>query len=183
MLFTPSHIDMHPSLYLPKWSCADPESFVRGVQLWQRFFLVWWGEEGSKYHYKRAMIGPPAKRHLNGVSLACRWWPYIECWLGSFVNFKGIRTSIAKKPYIFVIFQGVGVRTPVHPLDPHMMYVLCFFSLFGLRIEKQRILQECSCLIEFIKQVGKVIKCEACRAFYYFFVTSLINLIIHEHEC
>ena len=24
----------------------------------------------EKYHYKRAVIGPPAKRHLNGVSLA-----------------------------------------------------------------------------------------------------------------
>ena len=23
----------------------------------------------------RATIGPPAKRHLNGVSLAGRWWP------------------------------------------------------------------------------------------------------------
>ena len=32
--------------------------------------------------------------------------------------FQGIRTSIAKKPHIFVIFQGV--RTPVPPLDPHM---------------------------------------------------------------
>ena len=28
-----------------------------------------------------------------------------KCWLGSFVNFQGIRTSIAKKPYCFVIFQ------------------------------------------------------------------------------
>ena len=39
----------------------------------------------------------------------------IECWLGSFVIFKGIQASIAKKFYIFVIFQGgggVGVRTP-----------------------------------------------------------------------
>ena len=31
-----------------------------------------------------------------------------ECWLGSFVIFQGIRTSIAKKPYRFVIFQGGG---------------------------------------------------------------------------
>ena len=49
--------------------------------------------------------------HLNGVSLEGRWWPDIECWLGSFV----IRTSIAKKPYIFVIFHG-GSRPPVPPL-------------------------------------------------------------------
>ena len=30
---------------------------------------------------------------------------------------------------------------------------------------------------------GKEIKCEACRAFYLFFATSLINSIIQEHEC
>ena len=30
---------------------------------------------------------------------------------------------------------------------------------------------------------GKEIKCEACRAFYPFFTTSLINSLIQEHEC
>ena len=30
---------------------------------------------------------------------------------------------------------------------------------------------------------GKMIKCKACRAFYHFFATSLINSIIQEHEC
>ena len=40
--------------------------------------------------------------------------------IGSFVIFQGIRTSIAKKPYIFVIFQG-GSGPPVPPpLDPHL---------------------------------------------------------------
>ena len=34
---------------------------------------------------------------------------------------QGIRANIAKKPYIFVIFQGVGGSgPPVLPLDPHM---------------------------------------------------------------
>ena len=28
------------------------------------------------------------------------------CWFGSFVILQGILTSIAKKPYIFVIFHG-----------------------------------------------------------------------------
>ena len=37
--------------------------------------------------------------------------------------------------------------------------------------------------IEFIKGVGEEIKCEACPAFYLFFVTSLKNSIIQEHEC
>ena len=30
----------------------------------------------------------------------------INCWLGSLVIFQGIKTSIAKKPYSFVILQG-----------------------------------------------------------------------------
>ena len=29
-------------------------------------------DDPSKYHYKWAIIGLPAKCHLNGVSLACR---------------------------------------------------------------------------------------------------------------
>ena len=28
-----------------------------------------WGERGSNYHFKWAIFGPPAKRHLNGISL------------------------------------------------------------------------------------------------------------------
>ena len=45
--------------------------------------LVDKGKEG-----KWAIIGPPAERQLNGVSLAIRW-PKIEYWLGSFVIFSG----------------------------------------------------------------------------------------------
>ena len=44
------------------------------------------------------------------------------------MNFHGIRTSIAKEPYRFVIFQGGGgVRTPCSTpstLDPRMIVVL-----------------------------------------------------------
>ena len=79
-------------------------------------------------HYKWAIIGPPAKRHLNGVSLACRWCPNIECRLGS-CDFSGIRTCIARKPYIFCDFSGV--RTPLPPLDPHM-FSCCIFYFFSV---------------------------------------------------
>ena len=73
--------------------------------------LIGVGGGGSKYYYKRAIIGPPVQHHLNGLLLACRWWPNIECWLGRF--FHGIQTSIAMKPYIFVIFQrGSGSTVP-----------------------------------------------------------------------
>ena len=73
------------------YTCADPESFVRGgpnLITFFCFFFSWWGDRGSKYRYKWAIIGPPAKRHLNGVSLAGRWWPNIECWVGS-CDFSG----------------------------------------------------------------------------------------------
>ena len=38
-------------------------------------------------------------------------------------------------------------------------------------------------LLNLLNKLGKEIKCEACRAFNLFFVTSLINSIKHEHEC
>ena len=38
-------------------------------------------------------------------------------------------------------------------------------------------------LINLLNKLGKEIKCEACRAFYRFFATSLINSIKQEHEC
>ena len=79
-----------------------------GVPFWHLFFFLvdeGWENPILKYHYKRAIISPPAKRHLNGVSLACWWWPNIECWLGSLVIFRGIWTRIAKNLYTFVIFR------------------------------------------------------------------------------
>ena len=45
--------------------------------------------------------------------------PTNACWLGSSVIFQEIRTSIGKKPYIFVIFQG-GPYPLSPPLDPCM---------------------------------------------------------------
>ena len=92
-----------------------------GVQLWQRFllFFLLMREGGSKYHFKRVTIGPPAKRHIIGVSLAGRYWPNIECWLGTFV-ISGDPDQYGLATIIFAIFQGGGVRTPCPPLDPPM---------------------------------------------------------------
>ena len=70
--------------------------------------------------YKRAIISPPVKCHLNGVSLAC---PDDDSTLNACLvalSFSGIRTDIAKKPYIFVIFQAGGGGVPCPPLDPPM---------------------------------------------------------------
>ena len=38
-------------------------------------------------------------------------------------------------------------------------------------------------LLILLNELGKMIKCEACRAFCHVFSTSLINSIIQEHEC
>ena len=46
--------------------CADPESFVRGgptLTMHFSFFLVDEGRKDIKYHYKWAIIGPPAKHN------------------------------------------------------------------------------------------------------------------------
>ena len=55
----------------------------------------------------------------------------IECWLSIFVIFQGILTSIAKKPYIFVIFRGWGGGGGLDPpLHPHINKDLHVYSHF-----------------------------------------------------
>ena len=85
-------------------SCADPEIFVRGGPTLKSFFS--WGEGGSKNHYKRATIGQPVKPHKT-----YRWWPNIECWLGSFVIFRGSRPVLLRNP-IFCDFSGGSEPCP-----------------------------------------------------------------------
>ena len=94
-------------------------------------FLVGEGKEDPN----NTINGPSSARQRNAVSLAGRRWPNVECWLGSFVIFQGIRTSISKKTYIFVILQGGGGegRTPCPPssgsahkmpksTEPHVLF-------------------------------------------------------------
>ena len=38
-------------------------------------------------------------------------------------------------------------------------------------------------LLKLLNEFGKGAKCKACRSFYLFFATSLINSIIQEHKC
>ena len=92
--------------------CADQESFVNGGStLTFFFFLVDEGKEHLNTTESGAIFGPPVKRT-----------PFynIECWLGSFVIFHGIRTSINKETYSFVIFQAGPNHWSSPPLDPLM---------------------------------------------------------------
>ena len=122
------------------YSMRGSRKFCQRGSKFDNVFFSWWGDRGSKYHYKWAIIGPPVKRHLNDVSLVGRWWPNIECWLGIFVIFRGIRTSIAKKPNIFVIFQGGGgFRTPCRPLwiRPCILNKNQVLALYVLNLKKR----------------------------------------------
>ena len=38
-------------------------------------------------------------------------------------------------------------------------------------------------LLNLLNKLDKEVKCEACRASYHFFATSLINSLIKEQEC
>ena len=110
-------------------SCADPESFVRGGPTLTTFCLSLKRREKNPNTVIYIYInGPSSARQRN----ANKWRfaggqiprPNIECWLGSFVIFQGIRTSIAKDPYTLVIFRGGdGSGPPVPPLDPQMYLV------------------------------------------------------------
>ena len=68
-------------------------------------FFFCWGERWSKYHYRRAIIWPfsetPFKWPFTGMLMMAQ----NRIWLGSFMIFQGIRTSVVKKLYLFVIFQ------------------------------------------------------------------------------
>ena len=49
--------------------------------------------------------GPTSETPLNGVTLACGWWPNIEYWLGSFVIFRGSGPVLLRNPIFFCDFS------------------------------------------------------------------------------
>ena len=121
------------------WLHSQKVLFVRGgggggCPTLTTFFFSWWWNRGSKHHYKRAIIGPPAKHHLNGVSLIdnptsviyIRSLPNMECWLGSFVILRGTKL-VCLETLFWWFFRG-GVRTPT-PLWNSPMSCLSFIGL------------------------------------------------------
>ena len=104
--------------------------FCRRVSNSDNFF---WEKRGSKYNSKGAIIGPPAKHHLKGVSLAGGWWSKIECWLGTLWCISGSRPVLLhmkRIPYFFWYLSGT-VRTPApsrptHDFTKDMLASCCF---------------------------------------------------------
>ena len=85
----------------------DDNGFVFCVLFCFLLFFSCWGERWSKYHHRRAIIGP----------MAFRWraddGPNLVLWF-----FRGSGPVLVRHP-IFCYFLG-GVRTPCPPLDPPM---------------------------------------------------------------
>ena len=86
-------------------SCIDLESFVRGGPTLTGFFLL--------------------------VEMAFCWQAHGGPTLNARLVFQGIQTSVAKRPYIFVIFRGGGgggggggdPAPPTRPLDMCMKFM------------------------------------------------------------
>ena len=73
-------------------------------------------ERGSKYRWKRTVIGLPARSNLNGVSLSGRWWLNIECRLGSLFRFlMGSGQVLLRYPITLWFFKG-RLRNTCPPL-------------------------------------------------------------------
>ena len=98
--------------------CADPKSFVTGNPTAQQFrsrfggfvFFVKGREDTIT-----TKSGPSSAHQRNSIKMTFAGGPNIVCWLSSFQIFHGIRTSIAKEPHSFVIFQGGGAPDPLPP--------------------------------------------------------------------
>ena len=84
----------------------------------QHVFVVFLSEDPNN-----TISGPSSARQRNAISMAFRWRadddPTFNAGLVA-LSFLGFRTSIAKKPFIFVIFQGGGRDPLSSPLDPPM---------------------------------------------------------------
>ena len=74
-------------------ACVDPESFVKG--------------------------GQSSARQQNDIDMAVCWRADADLISNVGLVFQGIQTSITKKPYIFVVFQGFGVSA-------HGLYVRAY---------------------------------------------------------
>ena len=112
-LFTDNNIDSNMHLRGSRKFCergSDTDNFFLYY-----FITLLVEKSGVKYHYKGIIVGPPAKRHFNGVSLACRWWPNMECWFGSFAIFQGSGPVLPWDPIFLWFFRGGGGPDPLPP--------------------------------------------------------------------
>ena len=99
---------LHSQMFkLTKHSFLNSIRIWSGSELWQSFFFFFKGER-IQLSLKAGHHRPASETPFNGVSLACRWWPNVECWLGCSENFRGFDLVLLRGP------------DPCPPLDPRM---------------------------------------------------------------
>ena len=100
-------------MVLCTFSCADPESFVRGGPNLIKKKNGWWGIEDLN----TAINGPSTARQRNAIEMAFRWrtddGQTLNVGLVALCFFRGFGPALQRNPIFFVISQGV--RTPFRP--------------------------------------------------------------------
>ena len=96
------------------WPCTDPESFARGVQLWQGFFRVVlsffrWGERIQN----STKSGPPPARHRNAIEMAFHYraddGPTLNAGLVALWVVRESGPVLLRNPiFLWFFFQGGG---------------------------------------------------------------------------
>ena len=94
--------------------------FQRGSNFDYVFFFFFFlgggggfGQRGSKYQYKRVIIGPPVKRHLNGCPTLNRL-----AWLVAVRFYRRSGPVLLRNPIFLCFFGGRGVPTRCPPSGP-----------------------------------------------------------------
>ena len=82
---------------LTKHYFLNPIRIWSGSELCQRFFFFLKGER-IQISLKAGHHRPASETPFNGVSLACRWWPNVVCWLGCSENFREFDLVLLRGP-------------------------------------------------------------------------------------
>ena len=125
--FSEDAVSLANSVETYEISCADPEKFCHECPNLS-FFVFYERREDPN----STIRGPSSAFELcfaGGPMMA----QTLNAGFGSLVNFQGIWHSIAKKPYIFVIFRGASgpsAPLPPLPLDPRInIFHMCILFL------------------------------------------------------
>ena len=121
-------------MYMVNGHARIRKDFLRVVH----FYVYFWLKRGERIllsdcHYKRAIIGPPAKRHLNGVTWRANNDPTLNaCSAG--LSFSGDPDQYCYETLYYVISQGAGeVSGPPNPRDPRMARIFLNLHIFKER--------------------------------------------------
>ena len=90
-----------------------------------KVFYGWWGERGSKYHFKSVIIDPPGKRFPGLPMMA----PTLNAGLLVLWFSRGSGPVLLVNPIVLWFFRGGGVWTPCPPLSSQLFSFNCTTKL------------------------------------------------------